>query len=174
MTAHPDPTAPSDQREPEPTDAEIFYCATHPKVETGLRCGRCDTPICPRCLVMTPVGARCRECARLKPLPMFVAGPSHYALAIVAGLGVAALGSIALLFLPPFGFLTLLLYAGFGLAVGEAVSRATNRKRAKGIAVVAACCAGIGSLAVAVAMLGPAFGLIGAILAAVVAWGRVR
>ena len=36
----------------------MMACATHPEVETGLSCGRCETLICPRCLVQTPVGTR--------------------------------------------------------------------------------------------------------------------
>ena len=46
-------------------------CAAHPDTETGLSCGRCDTPICPRCLVETPVGARCRKCANVRRLPTY-------------------------------------------------------------------------------------------------------
>ena len=30
---------------------------------TALRCGRCETPICPRCSVRTEVGQRCTDCA---------------------------------------------------------------------------------------------------------------
>ena len=30
----------------------VVACATHPNVQTALRCGRCDTPICPKCLAM--------------------------------------------------------------------------------------------------------------------------
>ncbi|MDR3709000.1 MAG: hypothetical protein P4L33_11930 [Capsulimonadaceae bacterium] len=41
-----------------------FPCSRHPKVRTLLRCGRCETPICPRCSVYTPAGVRCRDCAR--------------------------------------------------------------------------------------------------------------
>src|SRR3990170_1837286 len=38
--------------------AGTTHCARHPDTETGLLCGRCETPICPRCVVMTDVGAR--------------------------------------------------------------------------------------------------------------------
>jgi hypothetical protein len=38
-------------------------CARHPRTQTDLTCGRCDTPICPRCLVHTEVGIRCPKCA---------------------------------------------------------------------------------------------------------------
>ncbi len=41
-------------------------CARHPKMQTRLRCGRCELPICPRCTVYTPAGTRCRACAQNK------------------------------------------------------------------------------------------------------------
>src|SRR3954464_2076957 len=95
----------------------VVPCAADPKVETGLRCGRCDTPICPRCLVMTPVGAKCRNCARLKPLPMFVAGPKHLAIACGVGLATGLIGSVVMLFGSRFGLLSLLLAAVVGYGV---------------------------------------------------------
>ena len=39
-----------------------MYCANHPNVETELTCGRCDKPVCTRCIVHTEVGIRCRQC----------------------------------------------------------------------------------------------------------------
>jgi hypothetical protein len=47
-----------------PGDPGAFFCERHKKVATRVRCGHCDTPICPRCTVYGPVGARCRACAR--------------------------------------------------------------------------------------------------------------
>ena len=38
-------------------------CAYHPNTETDLTCGRCDAPICPRCLIHTEVGIRCPKCS---------------------------------------------------------------------------------------------------------------
>lgn len=38
-------------------------CHRHPWVTTGLTCGRCGVPVCPRCLVHTDVGIRCPACA---------------------------------------------------------------------------------------------------------------
>ena len=43
-----------------------WYCAKHVKTVTRLRCGRCETPICPKCTVYTPAGTRCRACAKNK------------------------------------------------------------------------------------------------------------
>ena len=109
----------------------VVRCAAHPDVETALRCGRCDTPICPRCLVMTPVGARCRNCAQLRRNPVYDVGPIYLLRATAAGLAVATIGSYVVPFIPFFGLMLL------GLAVGEAVTRAANRKRGTTLAVVA-------------------------------------
>jgi hypothetical protein len=40
-----------------------MQCARHPKVETALSCGRCETPVCPKCLVHAEVGIRCLKCS---------------------------------------------------------------------------------------------------------------
>ncbi len=112
-----------------------MQCARHPRVETELACGRCETPICPRCLVQTPVGARCPTCAQVRRLPTIDVKPIF----LLRGLGAAlasgaAVGAV-------WGFLTQGRAVGFvgifvifiamaiGWAVGEAVSVATNRKR---------------------------------------------
>ncbi len=43
---------------------ETLYCYKHPKVDTVLRCGRCERPICTKCTILGPAGPRCRECAK--------------------------------------------------------------------------------------------------------------
>ncbi|WNI16685.1 rhomboid family intramembrane serine protease [Actinacidiphila sp. ITFR-21] len=37
-------------------------CHRHPDRETGIRCTRCDRPICPECMVSASVGFQCKEC----------------------------------------------------------------------------------------------------------------
>jgi len=39
-------------------------CYRHPSRETNVACSRCARPICPDCMISTPVGMRCPECAR--------------------------------------------------------------------------------------------------------------
>lgn len=39
-------------------------CTNHPKELTLLRCGRCDKPICTKCVILGPAGPRCKECAK--------------------------------------------------------------------------------------------------------------
>ena len=108
-------------------------CATHPEVETYLRCGRCGTPICPRCLIQTPVGARCKACARLRRSPIYEVSPRFLVRGGLAALLGAFAGSMLLLFLFGgrfgLGLFSLLIGALFGYVVSELVSRAVNRKR---------------------------------------------
>ena len=120
-----------------------MQCATHPSVETELTCGRCDRPICPRCLVQTPVGARCRQCAGVRRLPTFEVSPAYAArgagASLVTGAVVGAVWAGLLSHnLGVVGYFVFFVALGIGYAVGEAVSWATNRKRGpalQGIAV---------------------------------------
>src|SRR6201989_2714849 len=46
----------------------MAVCYRHPNRETGVSCSNCGNPICPDCMTATPVGMRCPECSRQKPL----------------------------------------------------------------------------------------------------------
>ena len=114
-------------------------CAYHPDVETNLRCGKCDTPICPKCMVQTPVGARCPDCAKLYKLPTYRVSTKYYLMAAGTALGMAivcgaAWGAIE--WVIPFFSLNLLLAPGAGYAISEVVSLSVNRKRGTGLAIV--------------------------------------
>lgn len=120
---------------------EVLRCARHPEVETSLRCGKCRTPICPRCMVQTPVGARCPDCARLSKLPTYRLSNAHYLRATAAALGIAiAIGAVwgVIESFLPFRFFSLIIGAGIGYAIGEVVSLAVNRKRGTPLAVIGA------------------------------------
>jgi hypothetical protein len=119
-----------------------MQCATHPSVETELACSRCGKPICPRCLVITPVGARCRECARLRRLPTYQLATVFILRGLGAALAIGAAAGVLWAFLLPYrlgAFIGLFVGLGLGYAIGESVSWAANRKRGpvlQGIAVV--------------------------------------
>ncbi len=115
---------------PAPGAEEPLCCIRHPQRPTVLRCGKCGEPICVDCTIQTPVGARCRECAQLKPLPQFDVRPPQLARAALHGVFMAAgVGFLVFVFggLVPFSSIIGPLLAGW--AIGETVHRASNYKR---------------------------------------------
>lgn len=48
--------------DPTRTPPTTVPCYRHPDRPTGVRCTRCDRPICPACMVQAPVGFQCPTC----------------------------------------------------------------------------------------------------------------
>ena len=121
----------------------VTYCKRHPHVESNLGCSRCGDLICPQCLIQTPVGARCPECANVRSNPLVTTSSIDLTRAIAAGVGTAVvLSAIVYLFLvPAFGGFGLLMAlaapAAIGYAVGEAIYRAAGYRRNNTLAWVA-------------------------------------
>lgn len=174
-----------------------MICAADPGVETYLRCARCEKPICPKCLIQTPVGSRCRDCADLRRPPMFDIKPMGYARAVGAGIGAGIGGSLLLTLVQsmvPFaGFFGFMLMAGLGYLIGEAVSVAVRRKQGNALGVIAALSVFLGLIVVRAGLLmvagappllafsagaasiaAPLWNALGVLLAAGVAYSRAR
>ena len=123
------------------------YCARHPWVETRLACSKCDTLICPQCLVQTPVGARCPDCAKLRGLPTFELDTKTYARAVGTGVALAGVTGLVwgLLFFDFFSipFLPWIATIGIGHLVGEGISASVNRKRGRYLQYIAGASMGL-------------------------------
>jgi hypothetical protein len=115
--------------------AQVVQCARDPEVETALRCSRCDAPICPKCLVQTPVGARCKDCARIAKSPVYtVQGATLWRAIAGAGVGGVGMGLIwGFISVSVVGvgglFMSALLGVGLGYGFTRLMEFATGRKR---------------------------------------------
>ncbi len=125
------------------TTPEIVYCARHPKVETGLSCASCGTPICPKCMVVTPVGMKCPTCGLDRNSPLYKVPPHRLALACM----VAALaGALAGVLGPITGFFVFFVSAPYGYFAGSMVLRASGMKRGVKLEVLTGVCMVLGAV----------------------------
>ena len=179
-------TQPQDTRPRD--DNAVAYCERHPDTETELRCGRCEALICPRCLVHTPGGVRCPDCAQLRRPPMYELSAGHYLRAALVSAALAvAFGLAGAILLPPgpaAGLFTLIIALIAGSAAGSAaaaaITRVTGGKR--GMAMQLSAVATFAGAAALRLLLTDSFdgatrdvaGALALIVAVVVAWGRLR
>lgn len=123
------------------TDSFEQRCSYHPNVLTRLKCSRCGKPICPRCMVATPVGYRCPDCARGPKPVAYQTGAAQLTRAVVVGAALAtAIGALWGAF-PSWGFYCALLL-GFGVA--EGMAWAANYKRGSELQAAAIACVVLG------------------------------
>lgn len=104
-------------------------CVNHPKVETRLRCARCNAPICASCARQTPTGYICPACQtglrkRFENATAFDYLPAL----LVPSLG-AFVGSLPVLLIGSFFWgILLIFYAPF---IGNLIARITLRATRK-------------------------------------------
>lgn len=118
-------------------------CHWHPKVETNVACPDCERFMCPKDMVETPVGYKCRECARPAKGQTAYVKPRQSVLAALAALVTAAILGFVLAFAGSHFFLVPLLY---GVAVAEAARRGSGGHRGPVIAMIAGAASALGSL----------------------------
>ena len=136
-------------------------CAFHPNVETSVRCVECERPICPKDFVTTPVGYKCKECARPLPSARRVVKPRQLAFAIGAALAVGV-GGAFLLAITGFGYWLVAIV--HGAVTGEAARRASGGHRGAVIAAVAGAAAMTGMLLAGLAITSMAVSTIAAVV----------
>lgn len=132
----------------------VMVCAYHPNRETGLRCNRCDKPICASCAVRTPTGYRCQECVRAQQRVFSSVAPQDYVIAPLVAGGLAFLGA---LIVPRLGFFVIFLAPAAGAVIAEAVRYAIKRRRSKGLFQLTTAAVIVGSL---LPICGPLFAIL--------------
>jgi hypothetical protein len=138
-------------------------CAFHPGVETNVRCQTCERPICPKDMVASPVGYKCRECARPLRSEYTIVKPRQLAMAAAVAVGVAVVaGFILMLVLNAAGFQFWLMGLIFGAAIGEAARRGSGGHREPSIAAVAGGAAALGALIAGLSPIGFVLSIVGA------------
>ena len=119
-------------------------CANHPNEMTFVRCGRCDKPICTRCMVDSPVGKKCRPCATNQT--HLEQSTGRQVLQALVGALVVAIPAAWLAWQIPL----ILLAFPYGWLVGEVGFRSSQRSRSLAVQAV------VGVAAVAGALVGAA------------------
>jgi hypothetical protein len=109
-----------------PSEPPVQYCYKHPTVETGLRCNRCERPICSRCAIHTETGYRCPECIRGQQKIFDTATWYDFLLAIIVALVLSAVGSILAKML---GFWIIFIAPPAGIVIAEAVRFVIRKRR---------------------------------------------
>jgi len=119
-------------------------CSFHPGVDTEMRCAECERYICPKDMVATPVGYKCKVCAKPARSQYVVVKPGQLVRAILAGGVVGVGGGIALSF-APFG--SIIAGALWGVATAEAARRASGGHREWSVGIVAVVAIVLGTVA---------------------------
>ncbi|MDQ3813696.1 MAG: hypothetical protein M3347_07070 [Armatimonadota bacterium] len=130
-----------------PGEPGVYWCARHRKVKTRLRCGRCETPICPKCTRMGPTGARCPDCASHRTTHIYQVSPLHYVLTFVAAAILSVIGAVLI---QAIGFYIVFFAPVAGTMLAKAITFVTRGKRGTMLAIVAS----IGTVLGAVTPLG--------------------
>lgn len=100
-------------------DTSEQTCVCGSNIDTRLRCSRCGKPICPECMIESPVGYRCPECSAGTRAAAYRTTNTEVFKALVVGLLVAGVVGVVWGYYPSWQFYLALLL-GFGTAEGMA------------------------------------------------------
>ena len=143
MEPEPLPAPESGNGQASEADTGILFCTNHTTRRTNLRCNRCGRPMCTRCVRLTPVGYRCKDCIREQQDVYYNATALHYLLGAVIALPLGAIGGFLSNWL---GFWIIFIAAGAGTLMGRIVFRLIGRRRGRWLPHLVAAMLVIGAL----------------------------
>ncbi len=161
------------------SDTTPLRCHCRRHAETGLRCARCNVPICPDCSVPFAVGMICRDCARANRSPLYQVKAGSLMLGYAVSFAVAIPAGWLLQSMLGFGFFMLWGAFLYGLLVAEVALRVTGRKRGLQMEIMAGA-ASLGGLLAGWLLIGKPLALLAGwpvlilVVAFAAALGRIR
>ena len=132
----------SSPEEPQQVDPLLRACFKHPAVETRLTCTHCETPICPKCMIVCEVGMKCKQCTSKTASHVVKAEWRDWLLSgLVSTIIGLVFGVVVSQLIFGFGYYLLLLSFWGGKWVGNLAHRCARFKMAKSVLhVMTACC----------------------------------
>lgn len=133
----------ADPAEASQAPADVMVCVNHPDTETTLRCNRCGRPVCVKCVKLTDVGYRCKDCIREQQGVYFNAELRDYFVVAIVSFVLAAIAAPILeILLGILGlFFGIILAVLAGPAVGGVaatiIRRSVGRRRGRYMGIVA-------------------------------------
>ena len=130
------------------TESTNTYCYVHPDRETGLRCKRCEKPICASCAQRTPTGYMCKDCVRAHQKSFDTSEWYDYILGFVTAGVLSAVAAFLVTLISSIGFIGWFLafsaapIAGTVIAEGVRIVTRRHRSRSLFLTVVAGVVAG--------------------------------
>jgi hypothetical protein len=114
-----------------------LYCYVHPDRETGLRCKRCEKPICASCAQRTPTGYMCKDCVRSHQKSFDTSEWYDYILGFVTAGFLSAVATFLITLISGIGFigwfLAFLAAPIAGNTISEGVRIVTRRHRSRSL-----------------------------------------
>ena len=134
-------------------ETTTLYCYVHPDRETGLRCNRCERPICVQCAVRTPTGYRCKECVREQQKIFNTAEWYDYLIGFGTTAVLSLIASILLSVISGFvgffmWFISFAIAGAAGVFIANATQTALRKRRSKQLFWVVAAGVVVGAIPV--------------------------
>ena len=134
------------------TKSTPTYCYVHPDQETGLRCKRCEKPICASCAQRTPTGYLCKDCIRSHQKSFDTSEWYDYIFGFLTAGILSAVAAFLITLVSGIGFIGWFLALSAapiaGTTITEGVRLVTHRHRSRALFLTVAAGMALGALPV--------------------------